>query len=40
VVLAAAWAYALLSGALLLLQAVSEIAIAIWVRSAPVVAAA
>jgi ABC-type dipeptide/oligopeptide/nickel transport system permease component len=37
VVLAAAWAYALLSGALLLLQALSEIGIAIWVRSAPVV---
>jgi ABC-type dipeptide/oligopeptide/nickel transport system permease component len=37
VVLAAAWAYALLSGGLLLLQALAEIAVAVWVRSAPVV---
>jgi ABC-type dipeptide/oligopeptide/nickel transport system permease component len=37
VVLAAAWAYSLLSGALLLVQALAEIAVAVWVRSAPAV---
>ena len=37
VVLAAAWAYGLMSGALLLLQALSEIGIATWVRHAPAV---
>jgi len=35
VVLAAAWAYALLSGALLLTQAMAEVAVATWVRAAP-----
>jgi peptide/nickel transport system permease protein len=37
VVLATAWAYALLSGALLLAQALAEVAVAVWVRAAPVV---
>ncbi|MBA2319888.1 MAG: ABC transporter permease subunit [Deltaproteobacteria bacterium] len=40
VVLAAAWAYSLLSGALLLTQGLAEIAVAVWVRSAPLVEAA